>query len=184
MATVKPFQCCLHVLPTGDITLLWSGGTVLFSFSPLCLWASYVLDIGLMTADVRGKQVHESSLHSSAWVYSYSWSPEVTRNSLDQASWKWNGWRVNARGRLHLGLSCPHTLKIHKMMRATFAALVKSSRATRYSSTQIVTSQGIYIFFSWCTIKWMCKKESLIYPPFFSNCIFDWWNIIMRSYSY
>lgn len=126
-----------------------SSGQEVRCFSPslLCLWASYVLDIGLMTADVRGKQVHESSLHSSTWVYSYSWSPEVTRNSLDQASWKWNGWRVNARGRLHLGLSNPHTLKIHKMMRATFAALVKTSRVTRQSSTQIVTSQGIYIFF-------------------------------------
>lgn len=159
------------------LPFFWSRGTVLFS-SPLCSWASYVLDIGPMTANVRSKQVHETSLQCSAWLCSYSWSPEVTQNSLDQASWEVDGWRVNTCGRLHLGLCSPHTLKIHKMMRATFAALVKTSRAVRLSSTQIATSQGIYIFFSWLS---RCPRKNHTFPlPFLSDRIFDYWNIIMR----
>lgn len=146
------------------LPLLWSGDTVLFSWYPLCLWASYVLDIGPMTADVRGKQVHESSLHSSAWLCSYSWSPEVTRNTLDQASWEverlesqgmWEtpSWTIQSSYNKNPQDDESHFCSPCQDQQSCPAEVNPNCHLTR----------NIHFF---QLIKWMCKKESRISSAF------------------
>lgn len=160
------------------LPLLLSGDMVLFSWYPVCLWASYVLDIGPMTADVRGKQEHESSLHSSAWLCSYSWNPKVTRNTLDQASWEVE--RLESQGMWETPswtIQSSYT-KNPQDNESHFCSPCQDQQScpTEVNPNCHLT-RNIH-FFSW--LSGCARKNHTFPPPFLSNHIFDYWNIIMR----